>query len=76
MTGVALVTGASRGIGRATAAALVKAGFTVAMNGLPGDDELASAVATVGSGAMAAPFDVSDIGENKENCSNGKISSG
>lgn len=65
MTGrVALVTGAGRGIGLATAVALAREGFAVALNGLADDDELKRAVSTVlaeGVPAVAAPFDVSDL---------------
>lgn len=61
---VALVTGAGRGIGRATALALAQNGFSVAINGLVQDDELGAAVeAAQGAGAkaVAAPFDVADL---------------
>ena len=60
---VALVTGSSRGIGLATALALGRAGFSVAVNGPAQDEELASALETArtaGVTAVAAPFDVTD----------------
>ena len=59
-----LVTGSSRGIGLASAVALAREGFAVAVNGPEEDGELAAAVETVGAeGApvVALPFDVSDI---------------
>ena len=59
----ALVTGSSRGIGLATALALGRAGFAVAVNGPAQDEELESALETVrtaGVTAVAAPFDVTD----------------
>lgn len=60
---IALVTGSSRGIGRAAAVALARAGFNVALNAPDGED-LEPAVAAVeaeGRRAQAAPFDVSDL---------------
>ncbi len=63
---VALVTGAARGIGLATACALAREGFAVALNGLPGDAALADAVRAVtdagAPAAIALPFDVADLG--------------
>ncbi|MEM8959738.1 MAG: 3-ketoacyl-ACP reductase [Pseudomonadota bacterium] len=61
---VALVTGAGRGIGRATALALAQKGFSVALNGLVADHELEAAIEAVsatGAKAVAAPFDVADL---------------
>jgi NAD(P)-dependent dehydrogenase (short-subunit alcohol dehydrogenase family) len=56
---VALVTGASSGIGRATATALAREGASVALVALPGD-ELDAAAAECGGRAIAA--DVGDPG--------------
>lgn len=64
MSGAALVTGASRGIGFATAQALVAEGFAVAVNGIADDRELRDAVARLrdaGGTVVAAAFDVTDI---------------
>ena len=65
MTGqVALVTGASRGIGLGAALALAREGFSIAVNGLQDDAELAAAVAQVtdlGVPAMPVVMDVGDL---------------
>jgi NAD(P)-dependent dehydrogenase (short-subunit alcohol dehydrogenase family) len=62
---VALVTGAARGIGLAAACALARAGFALALNGLPGDPALAGAVQAAGAAGAPAvlplPFDVADL---------------
>ncbi|MBW3097980.1 3-ketoacyl-ACP reductase [Pseudohoeflea coraliihabitans] len=61
---VALVTGSSRGIGLASALALAREGFAVAVNGPADDSELHAALEQVRSEAVAvfaAPFDVSDL---------------
>jgi NAD(P)-dependent dehydrogenase (short-subunit alcohol dehydrogenase family) len=56
---VAAVTGGARGIGRATAAALARAGARVAIGDL--DGELASReAAAIGRGAIGLPLDVTD----------------
>lgn len=61
---VALVTGASSGIGRASALALGRAGARVAVNHLPASAdaaaEVVAAIAEAGGEAMAVPADVSD----------------
>ena len=61
---VALVTGATSGIGRAAALALGRAGARVAVNHLPGAADAAAAVvaelAAAGAEAMAVAADVSD----------------
>jgi glucose 1-dehydrogenase len=59
----ALVTGAGRGIGRATAIALAQAGAQVAINYLdnrPEAEEVAAAVRQAGSRPLLLPGDVSD----------------
>lgn len=59
---VALVTGASRGIGRATALALARAGYDVAVNFVRAEDRAASVVKEVqdlGRRALAVRADVS-----------------
>ncbi len=64
MASVALVTGSSRGIGLATACALAREGFAIAVNGPEDDDELRAAVSQVrqaGAYAFGLPFDVSDL---------------
>ena len=64
MTGVALVTGASRGIGLAAANALAKAGFAIALNDLSATQDLEEAAThlqTTGAKVLTIPFDVSDI---------------
>lgn len=60
---VALITGSSRGIGLASAVALAREGFAIAVNGPSDDAELQAAVETVraeGGEVVAAPFDVTD----------------
>ena len=59
MTRVALVTGAGRGIGRATAIALAEAGFTVVLAGRS-RAPLDEAAAETGRGAVALTCDVRD----------------
>lgn len=64
MSGVALVTGSSRGIGLAAAEALAREGLAVAVNGPADDAELAAAaerVAAHGVRVHRAAFDVTDI---------------
>jgi len=60
---VALVTGASRGIGRATALALARAGATVVVNYHSREEaaaEVTQAIAAIGGHAVASRADVTD----------------
>jgi len=59
MTGIALVTGAGSGIGRASAIALADAGFTVVLTGRR-RAPLEAAAAEAGRGALALTCDVRD----------------
>lgn len=64
MSGVALVTGSSRGIGLAAAEALAREGIAVALNGPADDAELSAAairVTALGVPVFRAAFDVTDI---------------
>jgi len=59
----ALITGASRGIGRAIAVALAKAGYTVAINYRANEaaaEETLSQVTAVGGQGYLLPFDIAD----------------
>lgn len=60
---VALVTGATRGIGYATAVALAKAGAHVVATGRTqgGLEELDDAIKSAGGSATLAPFDIGDF---------------
>ncbi len=67
--GVALVTGAGRGIGRAIAYALADAGFLLLVNDLNDNADLAETVAGVeahGSRAVALPADIADVAGHAE----------
>jgi 3-oxoacyl-[acyl-carrier protein] reductase len=66
---VALVTGASRGIGRATALALAARGASVAVNYQAAGDEAAAVVTAIenlGAAAVAIPADVSEPAQATE----------
>lgn len=61
--GAALITGAARGIGRGIALRLADDGYDVAVNDLPGTQELDEVVEMIvakGRRALVAPGDVSD----------------
>jgi len=61
---VALITGAKRGIGLGAAIQLAKEGFSLAINDLQPDQELAEVAKMLrseGIACMEAPFDVADI---------------
>ena len=57
----ALVTGSSRGIGRAAGVKLVSMGATVIFHGVTASDKLASAVAEAGEGALSLTADFGDM---------------
>ena len=65
--GNALVTGAGRGIGRAIAIALAKAGFKVVANDLAGSTDLPETIAAIreaGGDAVALAADIGDLGDH------------
>ncbi len=55
-----LVTGSTRGIGRAIAVELARQGHTVTVHGRPGNPLAAELAAQIGAGATALCFDVAD----------------
>jgi NAD(P)-dependent dehydrogenase (short-subunit alcohol dehydrogenase family) len=69
MPGVAIVTGASRGIGRAIACRLARDGYKVALNDLPSQrselEALRSDLARSGNEIFVSPADVSVESEVK-----------
>jgi NAD(P)-dependent dehydrogenase (short-subunit alcohol dehydrogenase family) len=69
MPGVAIVTGAARGIGRAIACRLVRDGFKVALNDLPSQrselEALRSDLSRSGNETFVSHADVSVEGEVK-----------
>lgn len=65
----ALVTGAGRGIGRAIALALSRAGFSIIVNDLPGSEDLEETVAAIretGADANAIALDISQVEQHHQ----------
>lgn len=59
-TGVAIVTGAARGIGRTVALTLAERGFSLAANDLKKPEETLEELRKLGADALSLPGDVSD----------------
>ena len=65
---VALVTGSSRGLGAEIARRLARDGFTVAVNGRPGDNGVAAVARTIqGDGGIAEGFGADVTAEDQVN---------
>jgi NAD(P)-dependent dehydrogenase (short-subunit alcohol dehydrogenase family) len=61
MSGTAIVTGAARGIGRAIALELARAGYGIAAVDLEAPQAVASELASIGANSMALACDISDL---------------
>jgi NAD(P)-dependent dehydrogenase (short-subunit alcohol dehydrogenase family) len=61
MTRIALVTGANRGLGRATALALARHGMRIVVASRGGADEVVDEIVAAGGEAIAVPLDVADL---------------
>jgi NAD(P)-dependent dehydrogenase (short-subunit alcohol dehydrogenase family) len=61
MTRIALVTGANRGLGRATALALARHGMRMVLASRGGAGEVVDEIVAAGGEAIAVPLDVADL---------------
>jgi NAD(P)-dependent dehydrogenase (short-subunit alcohol dehydrogenase family) len=61
MTRIALVTGANRGLGRATALALARNGMRTVLASRGGAGEVVDEIVAAGGEAIAVPLDVADL---------------
>jgi NAD(P)-dependent dehydrogenase (short-subunit alcohol dehydrogenase family) len=79
MTGIALVTGARRGIGRAIALALAAEGFDIAVNDLADSSELrvtVDAVSATGRRAISVTGDIGDLTQHSRLLDEGETALG